>query len=88
MADGLLETTDLRGYSLCEAGPLYRLARSIGLPPGRGGLIWLGVRLLPMATFQILLLFAAVAVPVVPLVFVKYRLADVIMNVVKGILHL
>ena len=43
MADGLLETTDLRGYSICEAGPLYRLARSIGLPTGRGGLIWLGV---------------------------------------------
>ena len=46
------------------------------------------MRLLPMATSQILLLFAAVAVPVVPLVFGKYRLDDVVMNVVKGILHL
>ena len=43
MTDGLLETNDLRGYSICETGPLYRLARSIGLPPGRVGLIWLGM---------------------------------------------
>jgi hypothetical protein len=43
MSDGLIETNDLRGYSICEAGPLYRLARTVGLPAGRAGLVWMGV---------------------------------------------
>ncbi len=34
---------DLRGFSLCEGGPLYRIARSLGLPGGRAGLVRLGL---------------------------------------------
>jgi hypothetical protein len=46
------------------------------------------MRLLPMAASQIVLLFGAAAIPIVPLLLVRFRLDDIIMNVVKGILHL
>jgi hypothetical protein len=70
--DEMLGTADIQ--SLTDLSGSFDVIRSM--------------RLLPIATSQVVLLFVTAAIPVVPLVLVRFRLADIIMNVVKGILHL